>query len=216
MTLTEAFSELPAPRTGPARRHDLREMILMALCAVLCGAETWVDIAEGAEDNDSWRKGCRVLEQGPPSHDTFGRVFRRLDAMVFEACFRNWIAGLVGPVKGVIAFDGKTVCGSQDRHTTVLHRVSAFATASGLSLGQEGGRGKGHEIAAIKRLLDTLTLNGCIVTLDALGGPTEMAQKIIDRGATTCGRSKTTRKRWLVLCRRSLRRAPRRVSVTCH
>lgn len=182
MTLTEAFSELPDPRTGPAQRHDLSEMILMALCAVLCGADTWVDVAEWADDNEGWLKRYLVLKRGTPSHDTFGRVFRLLDAKVFETCFRSWIAGLVGIVQGVIAFDGKTVCGSQDGHNTALHLVSAFATASGLSLGQEGVRGKGHEIAAIKRLLDVLTLKGCIVTLDALGCQTEIAQKIIDRG----------------------------------
>ena len=98
MTLTEVFSELADPRTGPAQRHDLREMILMALCAVLCG-----------EDNDMWLRRYLVLENGTPSHDTFGRVFRILDASIFEQCFRSWISGLVGVIDGVIALDGKTV-----------------------------------------------------------------------------------------------------------
>ena len=182
MTLTDAFSGLQDPRTGPARRHDLREMILMALCAVLCGADTWVDVAEWAEDNESWLRRYLVLEHGTPSHDTFGRVFRVLDATVFEQCFRSWIAGLVGVVDGVIALDGKTVCGSRDGENTALHMVSAFATASGLCLGQEGARGKGNEIAAIKALLGTLTLKGCIVTIDAIGCQTEIAQKIADQG----------------------------------
>lgn len=109
MTLTEVFSELAAPRTGPAQRHDLREMILMALCAVLCGADTWVDVAEWAEDNEIWLRRYLVLENGTPSHDTFGRVFRILDASIFEQCFRSWISGLVGVIDGVIALDGKTV-----------------------------------------------------------------------------------------------------------
>ncbi len=182
MTLDEAFTGLPDPRTGPAQRHDLREMILMALCAVLCGADSWVDVAEWAEDNESWLRRYLVLAHGTPSHDTFGRVFRVLDATLFEQCFRNWIAGLVGVVDGVIALDGKTVCGSRDGENTALHMVSAFATASGLCLGQEGTRGKGNEIAAIKALLDTLSLKDCIVTLDALGCQTEIAQKIVDRG----------------------------------
>ena len=103
MTLTEAFAGLGDPRTGPARRHDLKEMILMALCAVLCGADTWVDVAEWAEDNAIWLRRYLGLAQGTPSHDTFGRVFRLLDAAVFERCFRHWIAGLVGVVEGVIA-----------------------------------------------------------------------------------------------------------------
>ena len=182
MTLTEAFSDLSDPRTGPAQRHDLQEMLVMALCAVLCGADSWVDVAEWAEDNEAWLKEYLVLERGTPSHDTFGRVFRMLDAAVFESCFRDWISGLVGVVDGVVAIDGKTVCGSRDGHNTALHMVSAYATTSGLCLGQEGTHGKGNEIAAIKALLDTLTLKGCIVTIDAMGCQTEIAQKILDRG----------------------------------
>ncbi len=182
MTLTEVFSGVVDPRTGPARRHDLVEMILMALCAVLCGADTWVDVAEWAEDNEAWLKRYLVLEHGTPSHDTFGRVFRLLDAKVFEACFRDWISGLAGVVAGVVAIDGKTACGSRDGHNTALHTISAYATVSGLCLGQEHTRGKGNEIPAIKALLDTLALKGCIVTIDAIGCQTEIAQKILDRG----------------------------------
>ena len=182
MTLTEAFSDLPDPRTGPAQRHDLTEMILMALCAVLCGADSWVDVAEWAEDNEAWIKRYLVLEHGTPSHDTFSRVFRLLDAKVFEACFRAWTGSLVGVVAGVVAIDGKTACGSRDGHNTALHTISAFATACGLCLGQEHTRGKGNEIPAIKALLDTLALKGCIVTIDAIGCQTEIAQKILDRG----------------------------------
>ena len=144
MTLTEFFSELPDPRTGPARRHDLTEMILMALCAVLCGADSWVDVAEWAEDNEAWLKRYLVLEHGTPSHDTFGRVFRLLDAKVFEACFREWVGSLVGAVAGVVAIDGKTACGSKDGHNTALHTITAFATASGLCLGQGAHAGQGQ------------------------------------------------------------------------
>jgi hypothetical protein len=157
-------------------------MILMALCAVLCGADTWVDVAEWAEDNEAWLKRYLRLEHGTPSHDTFGRLFRLLDAKVFEACFREWISDLAGVVAGVVAIDGKTACGSRDGHNTALHTVSAYATASGLCLGQEHTRGKGHEIPAIKALLDTLALKGCIVTIDAIGCQTEIARKILDRG----------------------------------
>lgn len=182
MTLTEAFAGLEDPRTGPAQRHDLAEMILMALCAVLCGADSWVDVAEWSEDNEAWLKWYLVLEHGTPSHDTFGRVFRLLDAKVFEACFRDWVGDLIGVVAGVIAIDGKTTCGSRDGHNTALHTISAYATASGLCLAQEHTRGKGNEIPAIKALLDTLTLKGCIVTMDAIGCQTEIAQRILDRG----------------------------------
>jgi predicted transposase YbfD/YdcC len=182
LILTEAFAGLDDPRTGPAQRHELTEMILMALCAVLCGADGWVDVAEWAEDNEAWLKRYLILEHGTPSHDTFGRVFRLLDAKVFEGCFREWTAGLIGVVTGVVAIDGKTACGSRDGHNTALHTISAYATASGLCLAQEHTRGKGNEITAIKDLLDTLTLKGCIVTIDAIGCQTEIAQKILDRG----------------------------------
>ena len=180
--LIRAFSILPDPRTGPAQRHDLKEMIVMTLSAVLCGADNWVDVAEWASDNEDWLKKYLVLEQGTPSHDTFGRVFRLLDAEVFEQCFRCWIQGIAGHVKGVIALDGKTLCGSRDGANTALHMVSAFATQSGLCLGQEGTRGKGNEIVGIKALLETLALKDCTVTIDAIGCQKEIAEKIIKQG----------------------------------
>jgi hypothetical protein len=111
-------------------------MIVMALCAVLCGADSWVDVAEWAEDNEAWLKRYLVLAHGTPSHDTFSRVFRLLDAQVFEACFREWIGSLVGVESGVVAIDGKTACGSRDGCNTALHTISAYATASGLCLAQ--------------------------------------------------------------------------------
>lgn len=123
-----------------------------------------------------------VLGYGTPSHDTFGRVFRLLDAKVSEACSCEWIAGLIGVVVGVVAIDGKTACGSKGAHNTALHTIVAFATASGLCLAQEHTRGKGNEIPAIKALLDTLALKGCIVTIGTIGCQTEIARKILDRG----------------------------------
>jgi len=180
--LIQAFSVLPDPRTGPAQRHNLKEMIVMALSAVLCGADNWVDVAQWSSDNEDWLKKYLVLQNGTPSHDTFGRVFRLLDADVFERCFRQWIAGIAGVVQGVIALDGKTLCGSRDGANTALHMVSAFATQSGLSLGQEGTKGKGKEIEGIKALLETLTLKGCTVTIDAIGCQKDIAEKIVGQG----------------------------------
>ncbi len=109
-----------------------------------------------------------ILERGTPSHDTYGRVFRIMDAKVLEQCLRGWISGLVGVIGGEVALEGKTLCGSQNGNNTARHMISAFATSSGLCLGQEGTRGKGHKIAGIKALLDTLTLKGCIVTIDTI------------------------------------------------
>lgn len=182
MTLQEAFTSVEDHRRGPARRHDLKEMIVMAICAVLCGADSWVDVADWCEDEESWLKTFLVLKNGTPSHDTFGEVFRILDATVFERCFRLWIASLVGIAEGVVAFDGKTLRGSKDGPNTALHMVSAYATALGISLGQEGSAGKGNELAAIKALLGTLVLKGCIVTIDALGCQTDVAEKIVAQG----------------------------------
>ena len=182
MTLKDAFSNLEDSRSGPARRHDLTEMIVMALCAVLCGEDSWVDVSEWSKDNESWLKRYLVLKHGAPSHDTFSRVFRALDSKVFESCFRSWIGDLVRVVEGVVAIDGKSACGSCDGSGSALHTISAYATESGLCLAQEHTRGKGNEIPAIKALLDTLALKGCIVTIDAIGCQTEIAQKILDRG----------------------------------
>lgn len=182
MTLQEAFSQVKDHRRGPAVRYELNEMIVMAICAVLCGCDDWVDIADWCEEEEGWLKTFLVLAKGTPSHDTFGEVFRVLDAKVFESCFRQWIAGIVGIVEGVVAFDGKTLRGSKDGPNTALHMVSVYATALGVSLGQEGSAGKGNELAAIKALLDTLVLKGCIVTMDALGCQTEVAAKIVAQG----------------------------------
>ena len=182
MTLLSIFSRLEDPRRGPAKRYGLREILVMAICAVLCGADDWVEVAEWCEDEADWLKGFLDLPQGTPSHDTFGDVFRVLDPDVFESCFREWIGGLVGVVKDIIALDGKTVRGSKDGAIPPLHLVSAYATALGLTLGQEGVAGKGNELKAIRTLLDTWVLNGCIITLDALGCQTDIAAAIVEKG----------------------------------
>lgn len=131
MTLQEAFAEVEDHRRGPARQHDLKEMIVMSICAVLCGADSWVDVADWCEGEEDWLKTFLVLAHGTPSHDTFGNVFRVLDATVFERCFRCWVASIVGVAEGVVALDGKTLRGSKDGPNTAVHMVSAYATALG-------------------------------------------------------------------------------------
>lgn len=182
MSLQTFFSQVKDARQGPARKYDLQEMIVMAICAALCGCEGWVDIADWCEDEESWLRTFLILTHGTPSHDTFGNVFRVLDGAVFENGFREWIARTVGIAEGVIALDGKTLRGSKDGPNTALHMVSAYATALNVSLGQEGSAGKGNELAAIKSLLNTLVLKGYIVTLDAPGCQTDVAEKIVTQG----------------------------------
>ena len=185
MTLIETFSGLPDERKGAALRYSLAQILVMAIVAILCGADDWVEVADWCKDRRQWlteRFGLR-LEKGTPSHDTFGDVFRVLEANVFEARFREWINALAGVVEGVVAIDGKTVRGSGKKGSNaLLHMVSAYAVQAGLCLAQEGTCGKGHELAGIGSLLDVLTLKGCIVTMDALGCQTELAQKIVARG----------------------------------
>jgi predicted transposase YbfD/YdcC len=121
--------------------------------------------------------------KGIPSHDTFGDIFGVLDAKQFEQRFRSWINSLAGVVEGVVALDGKSLRGSGAKGgNELIHLVTAYATESGLCLAQEGTRGKGNELAGVKALLDMLALKGCIVTMDALGCQTELAEKIIDCG----------------------------------
>lgn len=182
MVFLEAFSQEMDHRGGPAVRHDLKEMIVMAICAVLCEYDDWLDVADWCEEEEGWLRTFLVLAKGTPSHDMFGDVFRVLDARVFESCFRQWISGIVGVVKGVVAFDGKTVRGSKDGPNTALHMVSAYATELGASLGQEGSAGKGNELTAIKTLLSTLVLKKCLVTMDALGCQKDVVEKIVAQG----------------------------------
>ena len=182
MTLMSILSRLEDPRRGPAKRYGLSEIVVMAICAVLCGADDWVEVADWCEDEEDWLKGFLDLPHGTPSHDTFGDVFRIIDAAVFEVCFREWIGSLIGVVKDIIALDGKTVRGSKDGTIPPLHLVSAYATALGLTLGQEGAAGKGNELKAMRALLDALVLDGCIVTIDALGCQTDIAAAIVAKG----------------------------------
>jgi predicted transposase YbfD/YdcC len=183
MTLEEAFCELDDTRRGPAIRYRLVEIIILAVCAILCGSNTWVEVAYWCKDRREWLQERFGFTKAVPSHDTFGKVFGLLDAKQFEQRFRLWINTLAGVVEGVVALDGKTLRGSGAKGSNeLLHMVTAYATHSGLCLGQEGTHGKGNELAATQALLDVLALKGCIVTMDALGCQKELAEKIITHG----------------------------------
>ncbi len=180
------FGGLQDPRRQRGRLHNLCDMIAIALCAVICGAGSWEDVAEYGRQKESWLKTFLRLPNGIPSHDTFNRVFRLLKPKGFEACFARWMQGLVEATEGrVVAIDGKTLRHSSDRAASksALHMISAWAVENGVSLGQQAVDGHSNEITAVPELLKLLELTGAIVTYDAMGCQKDIAQAIRDAGA---------------------------------
>jgi predicted transposase YbfD/YdcC len=167
------FGELTDPRVERTRVHRLGEVVTVALCAILCGANDWVAVETFGHAKEAWLRTFLSLPGGIPSHDTFGRVFAQLAPEEFQRCFVAWVQAVLGPMPPqVVAIDGwQGVRGSADRSRgqAALHLVSAWATASGLVLGQEATDAKSNEITAIPHLLRLLALEGCVVTIDAMG-----------------------------------------------
>ena len=186
MPLTQVFVSISDPRSTRQVRHDLSELLTVAVCAVLCSADEFSEIEAWAKERLDWLRGFLVLEHGIPSHDTFGRVFAALDPREFEAAFRRWVRQLIPALDSdtVVAIDGKTSRRSTTKaEARPLHLVSAFAADMGLVLGQTATAEKSNEITAIPELLATLALEGCVVTIDAMGAQTSIARTIRDRGA---------------------------------
>lgn len=184
--LTERFSTLEDPRTGRAKRHNLTDVITIAICAVICGADSWVDVEMFGKSKEEWLSRLLDLPNGIPSHDTFGRVFARLDSVQFERCFKEWVATVNEVLEGqVVAIDGKTVRGSRDGTAgkSAIHLVSAWASANRLILGQVKVAGHSNEITAIPELLEALDVSGCTVTIDAMGCQKEIAKEITEKEA---------------------------------
>ena len=180
------FGSLPDPRVERTRAHRLSDLLTIALCAILCGANDWVAVETFGQAKEAWLRTFLPLPGGIPSHDTFGRVFARLDPTALQACFAAWVQAVVGELPAqVVAIDGKTSRGSADRSRgqAALHLVSAWATASGLVLGQEATDAKSNEITAIPHLLKLLALEGCVVTIDAMGCQRTIAAQIHEQGA---------------------------------
>ena len=179
----ESLSELEDPRApSNATRHDFREILVIAVCAMLSDADSFDDIALWGRLKSDWLGRFLALPGGIPSQDTFLRVFRALDPACFEAVFRCWVGGITGTLRGTVAIDGKTLRGSSDGDGPPVHMVSAFATDLGLVLGQEKVAGKSNEITAIPELLDTLYIKGLLVSIDAMGCQREIAAKIVEKG----------------------------------
>jgi predicted transposase YbfD/YdcC len=184
--LLEHFADLPDPRVARTRRHDLLDILTIALCAVICGADSWVDVALFGRAKERWLRRFLALPNGIPSHDTFGRVFARLDPEAFERCFLAWVHAAMQPVAGeAVAIDGKVLRRSHDRGAgrSAIDLVSAWACDQRLVLGQVKVDDHSNEIPAVPALLALLDLDGAVVTVDAMHCQQGTAQAIRARGA---------------------------------
>jgi predicted transposase YbfD/YdcC len=184
--LCKHFAQLTDPRVERTKEHLLLDIVVMALCAILAGADGWVAVEAFGQAKEKWLRTFLELPNGIPSHDTFGRVFAALDPFEFQDAFGSWIQAVSEKRKGeIVAVDGKTLRRSHDKGLgkNAIHMVSAWASAQHLVLGQRKIDDKSNEITAIPELLRLLALEGCIVTLDALGCQTDIAETIVEQGA---------------------------------
>jgi predicted transposase YbfD/YdcC len=183
LSVIKYFTKLKDPRRAHRRLHLLQDIIVIALCAVIAGAQDWQDVETFGRKRRDWLKRFLKLPHGIPAHDTFERVFDRLHPHAFQACFQNWVQAVQEALQiKHVAIDGKTLRGSGSAQLGPLHVVSAWATAQRLSLGQVAVDAKSNEITALPALLDLLDLHGTLVTIDAMGCQKAIAQKIIDQG----------------------------------
>ena len=184
-TFHDHFGELKDPRVERTRRHPLVNILFIAVCGVLCGADSFAAIHEFGDDRKTWLARFLDLSNGIPCEDTFRRVLARLDPAAFEKALLSWMRAVQEITESrLIAVDGKTLRGSYDRRDgqAAIHMVSAWATENKLSLGQVVVDEKSNEITAIPELLAVLELSGAIVTIDAMGCQREIAAKIRERG----------------------------------
>lgn len=184
--IEEHFSKVSDPRKDRTKEHKLIDIIAIAICAVICGAEGWVDIENFGNSKLPWLKTFLELPNGIPSHDTFGRVFSLIDAQQFQLAFYEWVWAVNDIIQGqIINIDGKCLRGSHDERLgkRAIYMVSAWAAENEIVLGQRKVDEKSNEITAIPELLKLLALSGCIVTIDAIGTQTHIAQTIVAGGA---------------------------------
>jgi len=180
------FEAVRDPRIERSRLHPLSSILVMSLCAIICGAESFVGIEEWAKAKRSWLESFLELPNGIPSHDTIGRVLAALDPRALAKAFREWVEAVARVTHGeVVAIDGKTLRRSfrQAGDGVFVHMVSAWATHNRVVLGQVRTEEKSNEITAIPRLLELLQLKGCLVTIDAMGCQKDIAKRIVDGGA---------------------------------
>lgn len=184
LAVSQYFATVEDPRIDRTKDHALLDMMVITLCAVICGADGWVAVEEFGKTKRAWLETFLELPNGIPSHDTFGRVFARIDPEQFQHSFMQWVQALQQVRGDLIAIDGKTHRRTHDRSNgqAALHLVSAWAAANRLVLGQVAVDDKSNEITAIPMLLALLDLDGCTVTIDAMGCQTAIADQIVRRG----------------------------------
>ena len=180
--IVEHFQTLEDPRIERTKKHNLLDILVIALCTLLTGGEGFQDMELFGKSKRQWLQTFLALPHGIPSHDTFGRVFARLNPTRFQECFLSWTRAVAALTQGtLVSLDGKTVRASFDRATAAspLHMVSAWCSQNGgLVMGQLKTDSKSNEITAIPELLQLLALKGCIVTMDAMGCQTAIAGQI--------------------------------------
>jgi predicted transposase YbfD/YdcC len=183
LTLEESFGKIEDPRVERTKQHKLIDILIIAICAIICGAEGWGEIEQFGREKREWLETFLELPNGIPSHDTFNRVFARINPEEFERCFFEWVCSITETIKGVVAIDGKTVRRSHNKRAgkKAIHMVSAWAAENRLVLAQLATEEKSNEITAIPKLLRMLDLSGCIVTIDAIGTQKLIAKQIIEQ-----------------------------------
>lgn len=184
--LLESFADMPDPRVVGRTDHHLLDILVLTVCAVVCGADDWEAVEMWGEAKLEWLRQYIPLKNGIPSHDTIGRLFAAMNSATFQACFTRWVSTVCDSLVGqVVAIDGKTMCGSHERRLgkKAIHMVSAFASTQGITLGQLKTAEKSNEITAIPELIAMLDLKGSIVTIDSMGCQTEIAKAITEQGA---------------------------------
>ena len=186
LSIVRNFEEITDPRILLKTTHKLVEVIAIAICAVICGADKWTQVEEYGKANYEWLKTILELPNGIPSHDTFGRIFSKLNPEAFQRCFQAWIKEVFEITNGqIIAIDGKTLRRSHNKKSnkSAIHMVHAWATENSILLGQVKTNEKSNEITAIPELLEMLAIKGCIITIDAMGCQSKIANKIHEKGA---------------------------------
>ena len=185
-SLIEIFRDIPDPRLGNGIRHKLDEILTIAILAILCDCTKFTEMELFGQEREDWLRTFLSLENGIPSHDTFGDVFAALSPEAIQARFISWVGTIREKISGdIIPVDGKTIRRSRDlpNNKRAIHIVSAWSAANGIVLGEIATEEKSNEITAIPDLLKMLEIKGCIVTIDAMGTQTDIAKTIVESGA---------------------------------